>query len=292
MSVGCYVQCKPVNHEKGESTGWRGTFFYPGGGTYKGYWTKSKQDHYGVKITKKGMAYDGQWLDGKRHGFGTMRKSKPDGTYEKYYVGDWKCDKKSGEGKQFFPDGVYYGWWRNNRRDGLGIMWFEDGTCYLGEWRSDYYHGVGVFFYLNGNRYEGHYAQGLKNGEGTFYHNHTGQIQKGMWENDICKTSMIIDEFRNQVDHPSEYPIPPLRLVDPNKLIRNFFRPYMVNADKPPKSLQELLCIKFVQKFKRLNMIDPKGKWYTKIQFDDPKYICTCKELEKPIVLRQRIPKL
>lgn len=60
----------------------------------------------------------------------------------------------------------------------------------------------------NGNRYEGHFARGFKNGEGTYYHMHTGQIQKGMWENDVCKVSMVIDEFRNQVDSPTPYPIP------------------------------------------------------------------------------------
>lgn len=65
-----------------------------------------------------------------------------------------------------------------------------------------------MFFLVNGNRYEGYFARGFKSGEGTFYHVMTGQVQKGMWENDICKVSMLQDEYRNQAETPTKYPIP------------------------------------------------------------------------------------
>lgn len=64
------------------------------------------------------------------------------------------------------------------------------------------------FIIANGNRYEGNFARGFKNGEGTFYHVQTGQIQKGMWLDDVCKVSMIQDEYRQQAERPTEYPIP------------------------------------------------------------------------------------
>lgn len=51
----------------------------------------------------------------------------------------------------------------------------------------------------------------MKDGEGTFYHVQSGQIQRGIWENDICKVSMIQDEYRQQAKFPSEYPIPQVR---------------------------------------------------------------------------------
>ena len=59
----------------------------------------------------------------------------------------------------------------------------------------------------DGNRYEGFFENGLKEGEGLFYHNKTGQIQKGIWEKNICRTSIMQDEFRQQAPNPTEYPI-------------------------------------------------------------------------------------
>lgn len=48
----------------------------------------------------------------------------------------------------------------------------------------------------------------MKNGEGTFYHMHTGQIQKGMWLDDVCVTSVMEDVHRQRCDRPTPYPIP------------------------------------------------------------------------------------
>ena len=96
---------------------------------------------------------------------------------------------------------------------------------HVGERQADFFHVMGVMFHgksklwlrfqycsfelscillkANGNRYEGQFPKGYKNGEGTFYHMNTGQVQKEMWENDICKRSLMQDSFRNQVDKPT-----------------------------------------------------------------------------------------
>lgn len=148
----CYRSCERKNHTKAESTGWRQTFYYPGGGTYLGCWFKSQHHLYGVKQTKNHLIYDGQWLNGKRHGHGMMRRRLKDGTMQRIYIGEWCDDLKSGEGKQYYTDSVYYGWWKNNRRHGLGVEWYENGDLYMGEWISDVKHGLGVIF--NGKRIE------------------------------------------------------------------------------------------------------------------------------------------
>lgn len=142
----CVRSCERKSNTKAESTGWRDTFYYPGGGTYKGYWEISQHHMYGVKTNKKQLKYDGEWLQGKRHGHGTLRRCLPDGTAERIYVGEWRDDMKCGEGKQFYSDGVYYGWWYKNRRHGLGIKWYTDGRLYMGEWEADVHHGLGVLF--------------------------------------------------------------------------------------------------------------------------------------------------
>ncbi|XP_067634980.1 MORN repeat-containing protein 3-like [Eurosta solidaginis] len=267
-SVGCVLTCELKNSSKVESTGVRATFFYPGSGTYKGYWLRNQHHRYGVKGTKKQLIYDGQWQNGKRHGYGTMRIRLPNGTAGRLYIGEWRDDMKWGEGKQFFDNGVYYGWWERNRRHGPGVMWYNNDSIYIGQWAADVKHGVGVFFYANGNRYEGHYARGLKNGEGTFYHMHTGQIQKGMWENDVCKASMVFDDFRNQVDNPTPYPIPKLGLAEPDKYVCKLFQKYIKNAYKPMKSLNELNCLDFTHKMKNFARFEPRSVPDSKFTFD------------------------
>uniref|UniRef100_A0A034WTF3 MORN repeat-containing protein 3 n=1 Tax=Bactrocera dorsalis TaxID=27457 RepID=A0A034WTF3_BACDO len=281
---GCVQTCERKNNIKAESTGVRAAFFYPAGGTYKGYWLRNQHHRYGVKESPKHFIYDGQWCNGKRHGYGTMRYRLPNGTAERLYVGEWRDDMKWGEGKQFFRDGVYYGWWERNRRHGLGVMWYNNGAIYMGEWEADVKHGIGVYFYQNGNRYEGHFARGFKNGEGTYYHMHTGQIQKGMWENDVCKASMVIDEFRNQVDNPTPYPIPKLGLQDPDKFVCQLFQRYIANAFKPTKSFNELICLNFAHKMKSFTRFEPRTILNSKFSFD-VKLPCTCKKVEQLVHL-------
>lgn len=106
-----------------------------------------------------------------------------------------------------YRNGVYFGYWRENKRNGIGIHWYNDNSFYLGEWCNDMYNGAGILRQANGNRYEGFWKDNMKHDEGTFYHNHTGQLQKGVWVNDFCKTSIMQDAFRQHVDLPTEYPI-------------------------------------------------------------------------------------
>ncbi|KAM7342328.1 MORN repeat-containing protein 3-like [Cochliomyia hominivorax] len=275
------------NRSKAESNGWRQTFYYPGGGTYHGYWLNSQHHHFGVKESKNHLIYDGEWWKGKRHGFGMMRKRLKDGTMQRIYVGQWKNDLKSGEGKQFYEDAVYYGWWKDNRRHGLGIEWYKNGDIYMGEWQIDVHHGLGVMFYANGNRYEGYFARGYKNGEGTFYHEKTGQIQKGIWENDVCKVSMLQDEYRQQAEQPTPYVLPKLRLANPSEFIRNLFEKYKTQDNKPSKSLEELICLNFTRKLHHLSKLEPKYFTTSKIPLEDLDFSCTCKKPEKFVTLKE-----
>lgn len=227
--MSCFCVCQHKNKVKAESTGWRATFYYPGGGTYCGFWRNSQNHHYGVKEDKNGLIYDGQWKDGKRHGHGTMRKCMANGRMERIYIGEWVEDKKCGEGKRFYDDGIYYGWWKDNRRHGLGMKWYNDRRFYMGEWEADVYHGIGILFYPNNNRYEGYFARGMKNGEGTFFHVHTGQVQKGMWQDDVCKASIMQDHDRNQGDQPTPYPLPRVShrsILDPIPPLHYFHRSF------------------------------------------------------------------
>lgn len=123
---------------------------YPGGngrGRYQGKWLGAQPQGYGVRRSGRGLVYEGQWLGGQRHGYGTLRREEPSGGAVRIYVGHWREDKRSGEGKQFYPDGsVYFGQWMEDKRSGHGILWQADGGIYIGEWQLDSFHGRGVLF--------------------------------------------------------------------------------------------------------------------------------------------------
>ncbi|XP_044313803.1 MORN repeat-containing protein 3 [Drosophila rhopaloa] len=176
---------------RGYSTGVR-CQRYPGG-RYQGKWLGMQPHGYGVRRTCSGLVYEGHWQMGQRHGYGTLRRKETNGSILRIYVGEWRQDKRNGEGKQFYPDGsVYFGQWLANQRSGQGIFWMADGGVYVGEWLLDQMHGKGVLFTANGNRYVGQFEGGCKSGAGVFYHDPEGQrIQRGFWSQDVCTTSLM-----------------------------------------------------------------------------------------------------
>ncbi|EDV98455.1 MORN repeat-containing protein 3 isoform X1 [Drosophila grimshawi] len=284
------------------STGCRATFYYPGGGSYTGYWLCNKHHGWGTKTTAERSAayyankkqpqgqliYNGHWAQGKRQGCGSMiRKRGTD--MQTVYTGQWYDDMKCGEGKQFYPDGcVYFGCWLRNRRHGLGIQWYGDGSIYVGEWEADFKHGLGIHFYANGNRYEGHFSRGYKNGEGVFYHMHTGQIQKGMWENDNAKTSLMQDERdirRN--DEPTPYPIPRNYLTYPNEIMRELFQRYRPRADLPHRRFNDKVSLEFVHSSRQFASFEERLSTPTALDLHpNSGYVCTCScSAEIPAVL-------
>ena len=97
---------------------------------------------FGVFWSKTGDRYEGEWLQGRRHGQGrqTYGGRFPDGFGGDVYEGDWVQDK----------------------RDGHGVMQMANGDCFEGEWAGDLKHGRGTFFYqLHGGVYEGIWAEGV-----------------------------------------------------------------------------------------------------------------------------------
>ncbi|XP_068146940.1 MORN repeat-containing protein 3 [Drosophila tropicalis] len=274
------------------SSGRRATFYYPGGGTYSGHWLCNKRHGWGIKTSPKRtsedfankkvpngqLVYEGEWFQNKRHGSGSMlRKHGPE--LKLIYAGHWYEGEKCGEGKQIYPDGcVYFGKWQKSQRHGIGIQWYATGDNYVGEWESDLRHGLGVHIYANGNRYEGHFARGYKNGEGVFYHMHTGQIQKGMWENDNAKTSLMQDEaMLRRNDKPTPYPIPVNCLKYPNEIIRELFQRYKVFGDRIPRPFNDKMCLKFIHRNREFATLEQRFASPTMVDlYPDAGFPCTC----------------
>ncbi|CAE7611247.1 RSPH10B [Symbiodinium natans] len=93
--------------------------------------------------------YDGQWLDGKRHGQGKLTYSSDTTSY---YDGGWQAGQKHGHGKQLWPSGnCYEGEWKLGKMSGQGTMIWRNGTSaevYTGEWVDNCPHGEGTHTWL------------------------------------------------------------------------------------------------------------------------------------------------
>ena len=140
-------------------------------------WTSSRvplaMPERGVKSFWSGSTYDGEILNGKRHGRGTKHwpngdvyegACSPDRStagqpipqpragymYVLYNVvlipwavcvaaGEWQFDKKDGRGKMTVAKASYEGEWSAGKKHGKGTAKFTNGGRYEGEWASDRY---------------------------------------------------------------------------------------------------------------------------------------------------------
>lgn len=117
-----------------------------------------------VKVAGGG-SYEGQILNGQRHGRGIVLF--PDQTF---YDGTWRNDKKDGYGRCVDARGcIYEGEFSKNCFEGIGsFLNPETGVSYEGRWRNNMQEGFGVETWEDGSVFEGEYSEGLKNGKGIF----------------------------------------------------------------------------------------------------------------------------
>ena len=74
-------------------------------------------------------SYDGDWVNGKRHGQGMFMHGA------EHYVGGWKDDKKHGKGTEFGAEGFYEGQFVNGVRHGEGKE-SKGGLIFTGTWNE------------------------------------------------------------------------------------------------------------------------------------------------------------
>ncbi|GMH84322.1 hypothetical protein TrVE_jg5930 [Triparma verrucosa] len=142
----------------------------------------------------KGM-YDGEWVNGRREGEGTIYYNA-----EKtcYYQGQWKDNVRSGKGVAVYPSGNKYdGEWKANRKNGKGKMeWIDVNESYEGSWVDDKQSGYGIHVWLDGdvahgdtarqrcNQYAGQWKAGVREGIGTFQYAN-GSEYHGAWSGNV-----------------------------------------------------------------------------------------------------------
>lgn len=122
--------------------------------------------------------YEGDLLDGLRHGVGRM--TWKDG---EEYFGEWKLDQQSGWGKQSWPDNSkYVGFFFENQKEGIGSYDWPDSNSYQGEWRKNKMEGVGKYTWSNGKSYIGEWQESTLEGFGILFQNNEKKFE-GFWHN-------------------------------------------------------------------------------------------------------------
>ena len=63
--------------------------------------TDDEPKFHKYQILHDSTAYEGEWLNYKRHGYGTLFKLSNNNTPIKIYEGHWENDKREGKGTEF-----------------------------------------------------------------------------------------------------------------------------------------------------------------------------------------------
>jgi hypothetical protein len=161
------------------------------------------------KLFQQGtLIYDGNFVNGRKHGNGCIYHC----TGELYYEGEWIHDKRNGYGTEYLEWEIYKGQWKNDSRNGYGIEYLvigEDKTykSYSGMWKDNGRYGEGIDYLENGNilyegeyknaeegfgrdyyengnlKYSGFFVNGFYHGVGTFYYPDTTVCFEGTFHN-------------------------------------------------------------------------------------------------------------
>jgi hypothetical protein len=124
--------------------------------------------------------YDGEWLDGLKHGIG--KAILPGSLYE----GSWEAGKRSGKGSLTYFNGVrYVGEWKADLQHGPGVLSASDTEIiYTGNWLAGSPHGSGTMTYFPSNDvYQGNFYSGRCTGQGKLSFAN-GVVYFGQWLDD------------------------------------------------------------------------------------------------------------
>jgi hypothetical protein len=108
----------------------------------------------GILIRENQERYEGEFLNGKKHGLGVQ--FYPGGMVR--YKGDFRYDDRAGRGTYYFTNGdKYVGYFEANVPHGKGTYYYSDGEQFVGNFRKGVREGYGVLIRANGRREAGYY---------------------------------------------------------------------------------------------------------------------------------------
>jgi len=148
-------------------------------GTYEGETVDGKRHGKGKYTWTDGEKYEGEYVNGKRTGKGKYYYANGN-----VYEGDWVEDERTGKGVFIWASGDRYeGEFVDGKFHGKGKYFYAGGNVYEGDWLNDKRTGKGVFIWADGDRYEGEFVEGKRTGKGKYYYSN-GNVYEGDWVED------------------------------------------------------------------------------------------------------------
>ena len=171
--------------------------------------------------------YRGEYLNGKKHGFGGIYDHYPQWIGDKY-LGQFKDDKFNGQGTYYhlsndeLMGNKYVGGFKDGKKDGKGTYTWSNGDKYVGEYKDDKRNGQGTYTWPNGNKYVGELKDGKYNGQGIFKFSN-GAISLGEWIEGKAHGQFIEYRSDKTIQGSGIYKDGKLvtyQLIDPNRFTR------------------------------------------------------------------------
>jgi hypothetical protein len=138
-----------------------GVHTFSDGRVYNGNFENGKQHGFGSLTHPDGVKYRGQFCNGLKEGYGIMLWRT------RTYDGEWKNDKPEGQGRVVWKNGATYtGNFHRGKYDGLGVYVWPSGKRFVGRWSDGVKSGHGLYTWPSGKKYDGEYKSGMRHGYG------------------------------------------------------------------------------------------------------------------------------
>ncbi|HHS95156.1 MAG TPA: peptidase C14 caspase catalytic subunit p20, partial [Phaeodactylibacter sp.] len=191
---------------KGDCKNGEGVFAYADGSRYEGQFKNGKLHGFGTRYLANGDKHVGSYYNNFPHGSGTLFLA--DGSQKE---GEWvngeymgnafremgvegciKGDCINGEGTYIYQDGVakYTGQFKNGLANGQGVCTYANGERYEGEWKDGSFYGYGTLHLLDGTKATGYWK------EGTYVGTHQEETPP-----ESSEVKIPADDFAEELTH-------------------------------------------------------------------------------------------
>ncbi|KAM4731264.1 alsin-like isoform 2-T2 [Anableps anableps] len=138
--------------------------------TYQGQWREGKIHGFGKYKYGSGEVYEGCFCDGQRHGYGMLSSGKLARTSSSVFIGQWVHDKKTGYGvhDDIMRGEKYMGFWLDDQRHGSAVVLTQYGVYFEGSFKENKMSGSGLLVSDDDTVFHGEFSDNWTvNGKGV-----------------------------------------------------------------------------------------------------------------------------
>ncbi|XP_028249082.1 alsin-like isoform X3 [Parambassis ranga] len=128
---------------------------------YQGQWKEGKIHGFGKYKYATGEVYEGCFCDGHRHGYGMMSSGKLAKASYSVFIGQWVQDRKTGYGvyDDITRGEKYMGMWQDDQRQGSAVVVTQNGVYYEGTFKDNKMSGPGLLVSEDDTVFHGEFSE-------------------------------------------------------------------------------------------------------------------------------------